>query len=159
MAVEPDCMHCSFGESVDHCLIFFCVPLLLTWLPVSMYTVYQKFMQLAPPCAWLQELQRCRTGMWSLLPVFQRVRGPCSSWLCLFLACKRMNIHFESLCEKYGYFNMSNGQSCFTTMTLRAAGLAVLTAPQIGATIFMPAGSKECPVWLTNFSVQTMSYI
>ena len=43
-------------------------------------------------------------------------------------------------------------------MTLRASELAVLTAPQIGETIFMPAGSKECPVWLKKFSVQTVSY-
>ena len=43
-------------------------------------------------------------------------------------------------------------------MTLRASGLAVLTAPQIDETIFMPAGSKECPVWLKKLSVQTVSY-
>ena len=33
-----------------------------------MYTVYQKFMQLALLSAWLRELQSCRTGMRSLLP-------------------------------------------------------------------------------------------
>ena len=43
-------------------------------------------------------------------------------------------------------------------MTLRASGLAVLTAPQIGETILVPAGSTECPVWLKKFSVQRVSY-
>ena len=33
-----------------------------------MYAIYQKLMQLAPPCAWLRELQRCRSGMTLLLP-------------------------------------------------------------------------------------------
>ena len=37
------------------------------------YTVHQKFMQLAPPCAWLRELQRCRTSMWSLLRAVARM--------------------------------------------------------------------------------------
>ena len=77
-------------------------------------------------------------------------RGCVSFW-----RVRRLSIHFESICEKYGSFNMSDCQSCFTSMTLRASGLAVLTAPQIGETIFMPAGSKECPVWLKKFSVQT----
>ena len=64
----------------------------------------------------------------------------------------------ESMCEKYGSFNTSDCQSCFSSMTLRAPGLAVLTEPQIGETIFMLAGSTECPVWLKKFSVQTVSY-
>ena len=57
MTVEPARMHQSFEDYVDLCLISSVVPLLLTWLPISMYTVYQKFMQLAPPCSWLREFQ------------------------------------------------------------------------------------------------------
>ena len=37
-------------------------------LPVLMLAICKKFMQLAPPCAWLRELQRCRTGTRLLLP-------------------------------------------------------------------------------------------
>ena len=42
----------------------------------------------------------------------------------------------ESLREEYMPFNMSDYQSCFTSMMLRASGLAVLTVLQIGETIF-----------------------
>ena len=35
---------------------------------------------------------------------------------------------------------MCDSESCFTSMTLRASGLAVLTAPLICETIFIPAG-------------------
>ena len=33
----------------------------------SKYTVYQKCMHSAPPCARIRELQSCRTSIWSLL--------------------------------------------------------------------------------------------
>ena len=70
----------------------------------------------------------------------------CASFWCV----RRLRIHFESMCEKYGSFNTSDCQECFLQ---HDAGLRdlVLTAPQISETIFMPFGSNECPVWLRDF--------
>ena len=89
--------------------------------------------------------------------MLKRVRGPHGLSVLPLVACasfwhvRRLRIHFESMCEKYGSFNTSDCQSCLSSMTLRASRLAVLIAPQIGETIFMPAGSKEYLVWLKNF--------
>ena len=55
--------------------IFSHAPTVEPWLPVSMYTVHQKFMQLAPLCVRLRlrELQRCPMGMLSFLRAVVRL--------------------------------------------------------------------------------------
>ena len=76
---------------------------------------------------------------------FKDVQGPhkllVSLLVAMFLSSVSEIKHpLESLRKKYMPFNMSDCQSYFTSMILRASGLAVLIAPQIGETIFIPAG-------------------
>ena len=72
-----DCMHSSlqvFGS------LFYLVVPLFDLASCSKYTVYQKSMQLAPPCARFRELQSCRTSMWSLLQEVTRMNITCTSY-------------------------------------------------------------------------------
>ena len=72
-----DCVHSSL--EVFGSLIIPVVPLLDS-ASCSKYTVYQKSMQLAPPCARIRELQSCRTSMWSLFQEVARMHITCTSY-------------------------------------------------------------------------------
>ena len=50
---------------------------------------------------------------------------------CVSFWCVRRYTHLGLCARRTGSFNISDCQSCFTCMTLRASGLAVLTAPQL----------------------------
>ena len=77
MAVEP--IACTqVWKCSDHC--FLPVVPLFDLASCSKYKVYQKSMQLAPPCARIRELQSCRTSMWSLLQEVARLNITCTSY-------------------------------------------------------------------------------
>ena len=56
MVVEPDRMHYTLVK-VWFAVASFVVLLFVTWLPVFLYTIHKKFMQLAPPCALFREFE------------------------------------------------------------------------------------------------------
>ena len=73
-------------KSGRHVLLLFSYgPNLKAWLPVSMYTVHQKFMQMAPPCARLgssRDVERASTTLHCTHHVTHEGSDTRASFLC-----------------------------------------------------------------------------